>query len=145
MNLSTENRNSLISIAIAGFLAWILSLIPVWQLIIIAGIVTGLLNKTMRRGTLCAAAGVGICWLALMIYGMVSINAYTMLDQFGGLLGLKGMAWVLFVIILLVGTMFGALGGAIGSGLLIVGKHFLNTTSDQQKLDNKEKSKTKSE
>ncbi|GAI64109.1 unnamed protein product, partial [marine sediment metagenome] len=31
-------------------------------------------------------AGGSVCWLIIMIYGMVTINAYTLMDQFGALL-----------------------------------------------------------
>ena len=81
----------------------------------------------MKRGTLSGAAGVCVCWLIIMLYGMVATNAYTLMDQFGALLIGTGFGWLIFIIVLLVGTLFGALGGAIGSAIMIFYKGYEST------------------
>jgi len=124
-----KEKYFLLSILVGAILAGILSLIPVWHLVLIAGIVAGLLNRTMKKGTLSGAAGVCVCWLIIMIYGMVTINAYILLDQFGALLIGSGFGWLIFIIVLLVGTMFGALGGAIGSAVMILLKGYVSYES----------------
>jgi hypothetical protein len=118
--MKIEDRNFLMSIFIAILLAGILSLIPLWQLVIIAGIFAGFLNKSMKRGTLSGAIGVFIFWLIFIVFHIVAINAYSLLDQFGALLISTGFGWLILIIILLVGTLLGALGGTIGSGLLML-------------------------
>ena len=56
-----------------------------------------------------------------MTFAIITRNAYANLDQFAGLIfGELGFGWILFIMILLFGTLFGALGGAIGSGLVIL-------------------------
>jgi len=107
---------------------WVM-IVALFVVVLIAGIVAGLLNRTMKKGTLSGAAGVCVCWLIIMIYGMVTINAYTLMDQFGALLIGSGFGWLIFIIVLLVGTLFGALGGAIGSGVMIIIKGYETSES----------------
>ncbi|TXT58877.1 MAG: membrane protein of unknown function [Promethearchaeota archaeon] len=118
--MDIEMRNFLISILVGIFTSWALLLIPIWQLIILAGILAGVLNSTLKKGILAGAIAVGLFWLIYMIIGFVSINAYTMLDQFGGLLIGSGFGWLIFIIVLLMGILFGALGGGIGSAMMML-------------------------
>ena len=121
INISPESRNFLISFIITAIITFIFTYVPVWQLVIIPGIIGGLLNKTMRRGIYSGVLGVFIVWLFYMIYKMSANNAYTNLDQFAGLIfGELGYGWIIFILILLLGVLFGALGGAIGSGVMIL-------------------------
>jgi hypothetical protein len=133
IKLEKENQIFILSIFIAVVLASLLSLIPVWQLVIIAGIAAGVLNRSMKRGTLSGAAGVLIFWAIYMVHGMITKNTYTLLDQFGALIIGPGFGWLLVLLILLLGTLFGALGGAIGSGTMILIKPRLTKYISQVK------------
>jgi hypothetical protein len=142
INISSENRNFLISFIVTAIITFLLTYIPVWQLIIIPGIIGGLLNKTMRRGIYCGVLGVSIVWFFYMIYKMGTNNAYTNLDQFAGLIfGGLGYGWVIFILILLLGILLGALGGAIGSGIMILLKPYIQKGPDK-KVESKNSSKT---
>lgn len=126
IDVKPETRNFLISFLLTALIAFILTYVPVWQLIIIPGIVGGLLNKTMRRGIYSGVLGVSIVWLIYMIYEMGANDVYTNLDQFAGLIfGALGYGWIIFILILLLGILFGALGGAIGSGIMILIRPYL--------------------
>ncbi|GAG72649.1 unnamed protein product, partial [marine sediment metagenome] len=46
MEVIEKEKYFLLSILVGGVLAGILSLIPVWHLVLIAGILAGLLNRT---------------------------------------------------------------------------------------------------
>ncbi|UCC18753.1 MAG: hypothetical protein JSV62_11680 [Promethearchaeota archaeon] len=142
INLDREMQIFILSIIVALVLASLLILIPIWQLIILAGIGAGILNKTMKKGTLSGAIGVFIYWLIYTIHGMITKNTYVLLDQFGALIIGPGFGWLLLILILLLGTLFGALGGAIGSGAMILIKpRFKKWVSKNrdivQTLDNK--------
>jgi hypothetical protein len=126
IDVKPETRNFLISFLLTAFITFILTYVPVWQLIIIPGIVGGLLNKTMRHGIYSAVLGVSIVWFIYMIYKIAANNVYTNLDQFAGLIfGGLGYGWIIFILILLLGILFGALGGAIGSGIMILIRPYL--------------------
>ena len=66
------------------------------------------------------AAGVGILWLVFAIYKMLTVGAYSVLDQFGALLIAAGFGWLILILVVLFGVLFGALGGGIGSGVMIL-------------------------
>ena len=132
MERSAEIRNFLIGIIVSGLLAWAFSYTP-WVLVIIAGIVAGLLNKDMRRGSLSGSIGVGLSWLGMMLYGGFSNNVFLLLDQFGGLLDLENIGWLLFLIVLIIGFILGALGGAIGGSVIKI----INDARNNDSPDNK--------
>ena len=86
ISLEKENQFFIISIIVAVVATSLFSLIPIWQLVILAGIAAGLLNETMKKGTLSGAAGVFIFWTIYVIHGIIAKNTYELLDQFGDLL-----------------------------------------------------------
>ena len=129
--MKIEDKFFFLSILFAVCIAYLVSLTSIWQLIIIAGIGAGILNKKMWKGTISGAIGVFLYYLIYALIGMIARNAYSLLDQFGAIVVGAGFGWLILLIILLVGTLFGALGGAIGNGLLVlikplVEKRFLN-------------------
>ncbi len=111
----------LIAILFSAIIAFFLTFVAIWQLIIIPGLVAGVFNKKMKKGIYSGAIGISIIWFIYMVYAILTRNAYANLDQFAGLIfGSLGFGWVLFVVILLFGILFGALGGAIGSGITML-------------------------
>jgi hypothetical protein len=96
----------------------LITLIPVWQLVIIPGIIAGFLNKTMKYSILSGAIGVATAWLIYILFGIITRNVLIILDQFGALILGDGFGWLLLLLIMLFSVIFGALGGGIGNGLL---------------------------
>ena len=115
--MEKDNLLFVISIIVSIAIASLLSLSFIWQLIIIAGLIGGFFNKTMKRGTLGGATGVGVFWLIYMVHGIITKNSNVLLDQFGEILIGTGYGWLIFLIVFLMGILYGALGGAIGSGI----------------------------
>jgi hypothetical protein len=107
-------------IALSAALAWILSITGIWQLVLIAGFAAGVLNYSMKRGCLSGGIGVFLGWGGIMLYKIITDNPAALLDAFGGLLGLVGIAWVFYIIIIVFGFLFGILGGALGGGLIML-------------------------
>ena len=126
-----ENRNFYFSIIIALCLTMILTTIPVWQLVIIPGIIAGFFNKSMKRAMVAGLIGVFAAWIIYILHGLITRNVYSILDQFGALIISTGYGWLLLVIIILMGAIFGALGGGFGYGLLMTIKFYIEKESSR--------------
>ena len=141
--MKPETLDFLIGILFSAIITYFLTFLPIWQLIIIPGLVAGIFNKKMKKGIYSGAIGISIIWISYIIYAILTRNAYTNLDQFAGLFfGSLGFGWVLFLIILLFGVLFGALGGAIGSGLTILIKLMIQNEPNEI-LESKKSNKRK--
>ncbi|MBN2156460.1 MAG: hypothetical protein JW776_10490 [Candidatus Lokiarchaeota archaeon] len=116
-------------IALSGLLTWLLTLTNIWQLVIIAGIAAGVLNYSIGRGSLSGGIGIFLAWLGMILQGLFTNNTTALLDAFTGLLGITGFAWLIYIIIGILGFILGALGGAIGGGLI---KLIIPTDRDSQ-------------
>lgn len=104
-----------IGLGFASITAALFVLTPVWQLIIISGILGGIWMKRGKDGALVGALGVGAVW-GLYIIIKSSISAVDVLiEQIAGIIiGDDGFGVVFMLIIVLVGAGIGALGGCIG-------------------------------
>ena len=112
--MKPNNEDLLIGIITAFLFASIITMLPIWQLIIIPGIIAGLINKTMRRAALAGGIGTLMAWSLYMISGLILKNVYLTFDQFGALIIGEGFGWLLITIAFLMGFLFGVLGGALG-------------------------------
>ncbi len=118
--MKQKNEDLFIGIIMAFFFGCVFSVLPVWQLIIIPGIIAGLLNKTMRRATLAGGIGTLMAWSLYTISGLIVKNVYLIFDQFGAIIIGPGFGWLLITIIFLMSFVFGLLGGALGNLLSTV-------------------------
>ena len=117
--MNPKNEDFLIGIIIAFIIASVITMFPVWQLIIIPGIIVGLLNKNLRSAALSGGIGTLLAWSYYMIWGLILNNVYVIFDQFGAIIIGIGYGWLLVTIVFLMGFVFGVLGGALG--------YYLNT------------------
>ena len=102
-------------------LAFIFCYFVFWQLCILAGLLAGLFYTKMRIGALHGTLGVGSAWLLFIIIELVSSNVAELLNQISGIvIGSTSLGWVFIALIVLLGFAFGALCGAIGSGIRIL-------------------------
>lgn len=115
--MEEEKKKLLLGIVFTAVVAGILSLIPLWHLVIIAGIIGGYMSVNMRKSIMSGALGILIYWGIYLIYFMITINAYIILDQIGALFIGESFGWLIIILILGMGTLFGALGGALGNFL----------------------------
>ncbi|MFW9854608.1 MAG: hypothetical protein ACFFFG_06090 [Candidatus Thorarchaeota archaeon] len=105
-----------IPVLITTILSFVISLTPLWQLIIIAPFFGGLFCTTMKRGAFTGTAGVGFAWFVYMLMNPI----HTLLNQFGALVLGQGMGWLVLLIIFLVGALIGFLGGSMGVGIRLL-------------------------
>ena len=112
--MKSENQDLIIGFITSFVIASIFSMIPVWQLIIIPGIIAGVLNTTVKRAVLASGIGTLMAWSLYVISGVILNNVDLILDQFGALIIGPGYGGVFIFLILLMSLAFGALGGALG-------------------------------
>lgn len=116
-----RRRNFAFGVIAASIVTLILVFIPFWQLILIPGVIAGLLNKKIRNGIYSGLLGISIVWVLYIAQSFITRNTYVLLDQFAGVIfGSLGYGWIFFLIIILMGMVFGALGGGIGSCIRIL-------------------------
>ncbi len=91
---------------------------PVWQLSILAGMISGLFYSKMKKGVVAGLLSVGIAWSLYVVIKISISNIETLFNQIGGIiLGNENLAWLFIILIILLGFIFGALGGSLGSGI----------------------------
>lgn len=87
-----------------------------WQLCILAGLIAGLFYPKMSKGSLHGTLGVGTAWLCFIILEITTSNVEKLIDQTSEIvIGSTSLGWVFIILIILLGFVFGALRGAIGS------------------------------
>ena len=120
-NLDVNKRNYLLAILIATIIAYALTYIEIWQLVLIPGIIAGIINyKKPRKGIYSGAIAVFLAWIIYTSIAMITKNTYVLVDQFSGeIFGGLGYGWIVLILIYLLGILFGALGGALGSGTML--------------------------
>lgn len=116
--MEIERRTFFISVVVVLCLTMLLTLVPVWQLVIIPGIIAGMLNKSLKYGVLSGLIGVTLSWGIYVLVGVITRNAYIILDQFGALIFGEGFGWLILTLIILLAAIFGAMGAGIGNGFM---------------------------
>lgn len=118
---------------VLGFiLAFALAFTPVWQLSILVGIIAGAFYNEMKKGVVAGLIGVGLGWTLYVIIKTSTSNIETLLNQVGGIiLGSSGMGWVFIIAIIILGFLFGALGGTLGSGIRKLIQPKIETTQNE--------------
>lgn len=123
--IEEKHKYFLYTTIFAACLTMLLTLIPVWQLVIIPGIIAGFFNKQLRYAVLSGLTGVILSWLIYILVAFITRNTYTILDQVGALLVGTGFGWLILLITLIIGILMGILGGGIGYSISILLKPYL--------------------
>ena len=132
--METEKRNLFIGTAASLILSALLSLIPIWQLIFLAGFVGGLINRRIIFGAISGAVGVGGFWILYIIDGLFFQGLYNLFDIFGSIILGSGFGWLTLLIIIIMGLIFGLLGGTLGSA----GGNIVIDLYERQKISDRE-------
>ncbi len=112
--MKPENIDLLRGVLVSFLITWIFTNIPIWQLVIIPGFITGVLSKTLKRASLTSGFGIFLAWGLYILFNVILTSITVILDQFGALIIGPGYAWLFILIILLIGLVLGILGGAFG-------------------------------
>ena len=108
-------QGKLIGLIIVLFTSFIFVLTPVWQLIILSGVLGGLFTKRGRDAALIGGLGVAIVWGLYLIVNVVVSAVEVLIEQIAGIIiGESGFGVVLTILIIIIGAGIGSLGGVIG-------------------------------
>ncbi len=116
--MEIEKRTFFISLIMVLCLTMLLTLVPVWQLVIIPGIIAGILNKSLKNGILSGFIGVSLSWGIYVLFGVITRNAYVFLDQVGALIFGEGFGWLILILVMFLAVIFGVMGAGIGNGFM---------------------------
>ncbi|MFW9995338.1 MAG: hypothetical protein ACFFD4_25095 [Candidatus Odinarchaeota archaeon] len=107
----------LLAAMVSFMLALIVAMTPFWQLTLVVAIIGGIFCTEMKWGAVSGTIGVFLAWLVYLLMNPV----FELADQLGKIIiGSSGSGWIVLLIILIVGAVFGFLGGSIGSGIRMV-------------------------
>jgi hypothetical protein len=118
--MERENQMFIISLLVVICLTAILTFIPVWQLIFIPGLIAGLLNKQLKKAVIAGTTGIFLYWLLYIIDGVIFEKIYPLFDQFGALIIGESFGWLIILLILLFGAIFGLFGSFIGNKAFLI-------------------------
>ena len=86
-----------------------------WQLVILAGFAAGLVVKGWRRGFTVGFVGTLVSWVVYVAYAWGMFPTSRLISALGEIVGIPGL--ILVVLVMLIGSLFGGLGGAIATAL----------------------------
>ena len=91
-----------------------------WQLVIVAGLVSGLIIKSLPRAFVSGFLGVLLSWIVYVACLWIVSPVAQVISTLGDIVGLPGP--LLVGLAVLVASLFGGLGGAIGVTLRRLGE-----------------------
>jgi hypothetical protein len=86
-----------------------------WQLAILAGFAAGLVVKGWWRGFAVGFVGILVSWVVYVAYAWGMFPTSRLISALGEIVGIPGL--ILVVLVMLIGSLFGGLGGAIAAAL----------------------------
>jgi hypothetical protein len=120
-----DEKSTYMGFIVCFVFAFIFVFTPVWQLSMLAGVLGGLFYNKMSKGALVGLTGIAAAWVLYIVIELLSSGIYTLLNQIGGIiLGMVGYGWIFILVLVLIGIIFGTLGGSLGSGIRIIIDHY---------------------
>jgi hypothetical protein len=108
-------KNIIFGILITFVLAIIFEVIGIWQAMIIAGILGGLMVNRSWQVFFVGFIGVVICWLVILIYAEMRYQIFPLIKITGQIMMLpESWSNLIFIGTLLIGGILGGLGGLNG-------------------------------
>ena len=108
-------KNILFGFLITFIFALIFEIIGIWQAMVIAGILGGLMVNRSWQAFLVGFSGVAICWLMILIYSEIVHEIFPLMDMTAQIMMLpKNLSFLIFIGTLLLGGILGGLGGLNG-------------------------------
>ncbi len=112
----------------AGFIvAFLATFTSFWQLAIVAGIIGGIFCIKTKLGALVGSLGVGLAWLVYVIIKALTTQVIALFDQVGSIIiGSTGLGIVFVILVVVIGFLFGLIGGYLGSSIRVLFDFLMN-------------------
>ena len=108
-------KNILFGFLITFILALIFEIIGIWQAMVVAGILGGLMVNRSWQAFLVGFSGVAICWLMILIYSEIVHDIFPLMDMTAQIMMLpKNLSFLIVIGAILIGGILGGLGGLNG-------------------------------
>jgi hypothetical protein len=114
----TTTHTYLVGILVCFALAFIFIYIPVWQLVIIPGIIGGLFAKDTKKSALVGLIGVCAGWGTYVLIKIIVSDVEVLFDQVGVVIaGVEGLGFVFIILAIIIGGVIGLFGAIIGCSI----------------------------
>lgn len=134
-----SDARSILQLLLPGVLCYgivlLSTLTPVWQLMILGGITSGIVAKTRKIHRLSSIIGTFLGWGTYILIKIIGNGSYHTLDMIGQVVtGSGGSAWIFLILILGMGTLLGSLSSTLSYNvkLMILGR---NASTKQNNID----------
>jgi hypothetical protein len=108
----------LVGILVCFPLAFIFLYIPVWQLVVILGIIGGLFAKETKKSALVGLIGVCAGWGTYALIQIIAGDIEILFDQVGVvIIGSEGFGIVFILLAIIIGGVLGLFGAIIGCSI----------------------------
>ncbi len=108
-------KNILFGFLITFIFALIFEIIGIWQAMVVAGILGGLMVNRSWQAFLVGFSGVAICWLMILIYSEIVHEIFPLMDMTAQIMMLpKNLSFLIVIGAILIGGILGGLGGLNG-------------------------------
>lgn len=113
-----EKHTNLIGFIVCFLTAYAFIYIPLWQLVIIPGIIGGLFASETRKSALIGMLGVIDAWGLYAIINIIAGDIEVLFDQIGMvIIGSEGMGFIFIILSIVMGGVIGMFGAIIGSSI----------------------------
>lgn len=110
-----HDNETVLGIIVTYITATAFAFSKLWWFALIAGLLGGVFHKKSVKAVLYGGLTVALGWFTFVLIELIATNVNILLDQLGVfILGDTGMGTVLILIVVLVGFIFGMLGGYMG-------------------------------
>jgi hypothetical protein len=115
------------------------SFTAIWPLVFLAGFLGGIFVQKVWQGAVIGFLGCLSAWSVYAIIKTTAINTNILFNQIMGIFfSSQNLGWLLIILIILVGGIFGLLGSVIGSGCRIFWHIFQQNKTTREKDVQKE-------
>lgn len=117
-------HSNLVGFILCFLIAYILIYIPVWQLIIIPGVIAGLIAKETGKCAIIGLLGVVDAWGLYAVINIIAGDVEVLFDQIGMvIIGSEGMGFIFIILSIVIGGVIGMFGAIIGCSIRKLMQH----------------------